>query len=126
MSQVVNVGADPDLATVSHLIELIRAEVDALEAVLPDAIAVQCMPSPVPRPREDTVEREKNRRSNPTLDTVLDERRLRLSQQVLRSRRLLRNAVIAARGVRRGLEISLVAWHGEQEDENATACVSGR
>jgi hypothetical protein len=98
MSQVVNI-----------------AEVDALEAVLPAVIDVHLLPAPVARPREDTAEREKNRRSNPVLDTVLDDRRLHLSQQLLRSRNLLRSAVIAVRGVRRGLEVSLNEWHGESE-----------
>jgi hypothetical protein len=117
MSQVANIAADPDLPSVTHLIGLIRAEVDALEALLPDAIDVQCLPSPRILPREDTAERAKNRRSDPTLATVADESRLALSQQVLRSRRLLQNVAVAARGVRRGLEISLVAWCGEDENE---------
>lgn len=116
-SRLVDLDVSTDVAEWRRLIALFRAEADALERLIPDAIDVQCLPSPRLLPREDTSERAKNTRSNPTLEIVLDEGRLQLSGQLVRSRNLLRRAVVALRGVRRGLEISMDAWSGESEDE---------
>jgi hypothetical protein len=48
--------------------------------------------------------------ADPVADTVTDPQRMALRLQVQRSERLMRDALIRVRGVRRGLEIRMVGW----------------
>lgn len=117
---------DEDDELIEALVARIRAESDELAAILPRAVGAQWRPAQIPRPREDTAERASGGHSNPTLDTVADGRRLRLRVQVLRSERVLRDAAVALRGVRRGLEIALSRWEGDEGTEHkASAQGSG-
>lgn len=107
--------------TLARLVALVREESAALEAALSGALAVQWQPSPVPKPRDDTTERAKGGHGDPTPSIVADGRRLDLRAQVEASRRTLRDAAVAVRGVRRGLEIALLRWEGAEESGEPTA-----
>lgn len=103
----------PEDADLLALASLAEAEARRLADMLPDALAVQWSPSPVPKPRDDTHERATGAPSDPTAETALDGRRLRLRAQVIESERALRGSVVALVGVRRGLERTLDAWAGD-------------
>jgi hypothetical protein len=109
--------SDETSSALERLLRTVRAECDSLEATLPAAYAAQWLPSPVPRPREDTAERAKGGHGDPTPSIALDDRRLAVREQLHRSEAVVRDAVVAVRGVRRGLEMRLVEWEGEKEDE---------
>ncbi len=104
---------DPTEATLERLAEIVREECDALGLTIPAAASAQWTPSPIPKPRDDTAERAKGGHGDPTPDVVLDGRRLALRAQVLRSETVLRDALVAVRGVRVGLERALSRWEGE-------------
>lgn len=104
---------DPADADLEALAALVVEESRRLAGMLPDALASQWSASPIPKPRDDTTERSKGAPSDPTAAVALDGRRLRLRAQVIESERVLRDAAIAVVGVRRGLERTLGAWHGE-------------
>jgi hypothetical protein len=105
--------SDPEDFRLEALVRLIRLEGDALAGLLQEGSAVQWSASPVPRPRDDTTERAKGGHGDPTPSIVVDDRRLAVRDQVVRSEKVLRDAALALRGVRRGLEISLASWAGE-------------
>lgn len=94
----------------ARLVNLLSFEVDQLAAVTGPALEARWSPSPVPRPRDDTTERSTGAHSDPTADIALDERRMALSVQIMKSERLLEQALVAIRGVRRGLERTLERW----------------
>ncbi|MDG4801747.1 hypothetical protein [Micromonospora sp. WMMD980] len=104
---------DRDAVRMVDLVTAVRDELAALEGVLPAAMDAQWTSAPVARPREDTAERMKNRRSEPTADITLDPHRLQLRDQVVRSGHTLNRALIALRQVRQGVEQALTPWHGE-------------
>lgn len=112
MATPVDLDIDPEAARIEGLLDWARRESEALRANLPAAIDVMYSASPRPRSREDTAERAKNQTSDPTSTIALDEPRLALREQVIRSERAIRNAVIVLRGVRLGLEHALAAWEG--------------
>lgn len=114
MKHLIDVGADPDVVRWQHLLALLRREVDALEVALPGAIDAQWERSPVPRPREDTHERASGGISDPTADVAADEARVILRAQLVRSERIARSTIVAVRGVRRGLEMALARWEGDE------------
>jgi hypothetical protein len=90
-------------------------EVEALRAVLPVALAVRYEPAPIAR----LFESERGSRSgvpDPTADVALDERRLALSEQLTKSVGLLNAALVNVIGVRRGIERTLNAWEGLNEE----------
>lgn len=89
---------------------MLTKEIAALAPVLDKALAAQWSVPPARRPDEDTAERSKGPHSDPTLGIALDERRLALSAQVKESDRVLRDAIVAVRGVRRGLELRFGEW----------------
>ncbi|GAA2843999.1 hypothetical protein Acy02nite_68690 [Actinoplanes cyaneus] len=103
-------GADPDELRLTQLVAWARAEADALDMVIPAAVEAQWTAAPVARPRDDTTERAKNQRADPTSDVALDTARQALRQQVVESETSLRKTIIALRGVRLGLERSLTSW----------------
>ena len=96
-------STDPDTAQILTLIKDLRAEADALEALISIAADAQWTAAPVARPREDTAERAIGRFSDPTSEIALDSGRLLCRSLVVRSRNLLQRAVPALREVRRGL-----------------------
>lgn len=112
MSTPVDLDLDPDQARLDRLVDWTRAEADALAELIPAAVDAQWVAPPQHRPRLDTTERAKGGHSDPTPAITLDERRLALRLQVIRSERALREAIIALRGVRLGLETTLGAWEG--------------
>ncbi|MGC5319340.1 DUF7169 domain-containing protein [Micromonospora arida] len=104
---------DPDELRFRRLLELLAEESAALTACLPAALDAQWSAAPIARPREDTTERAKGLRSDPTANIVLDDRRQHLRTQLVTSMTVLQRAVVTVRGVRRGLEMTLAAWDGE-------------
>lgn len=107
------IGDDPKDADLMRLAEIAVEECGALAAMLPAALEYQWRRPSSVRPDVDTTERETGGHSDPTADVALDGRRLRLRAQVIKSERVLRDAVIAARGVRVGLEKALAAYDAD-------------
>lgn len=112
-SRQVDLYADPDQLRMDGLIRWVRAECDALEAILPAAVDAQWQRPPVRKASDDTTERSKGGHSDPTSAIALDDVRSQLRSQVLNSEHVLRTAIVALRGVRRGLERRLEAWEGD-------------
>ncbi|TDC35709.1 hypothetical protein [Micromonospora sp. KC213] len=104
---------DRDVTRIGDLMSRIRDELDALEALLPAAIDAQWTAAPVARPREDTTERMKNTRSDPTADVATDSARLHLREQVVRSAHVLAGGIATLRRVRRDVGDALTPWCGE-------------
>lgn len=109
----VDLDLDPDEARLHNLTAWARREADLLDAVIPAVSDAQWSPAPIDRPRIDTAERIKGLASDPTATVALDSARLDLRAQVVRSERVLRDAIVALRGVRRGLERALAPWSRE-------------
>jgi len=91
---------------------LIVEEALKLSAVLEAADDIQWQPSPVPRPRDDTTERSRGGHSDPTLTTVLDDRRLKLRDEVRRSSWSLGELLRKVREYRTALEDAVDHWNG--------------
>jgi hypothetical protein len=109
--------SDPTNAAELRALALaVRREVDALVSTLAEAMDVQWMPSPIPRPRDDTTERAKGGHGDPTPSITLDDRRLDVRAQVRASARRLGEAAEAARVTRAALEAALDAWAGHHEE----------
>jgi hypothetical protein len=102
-------------ADVSAVVKATTAEALRLLLLLDDAVAVQWQTSPVPKPREDTTQRASGAISDPTLATVLDERRLAVRQAVRRAASALDAHSSALSSARRDVEIALQAWEGSSE-----------
>ena len=96
------IEAEAEVAPIERLVQLIRAEADTLADYLPEAQAVQWLPT-------GPIVTEPGKPSDPTGETVADPGRLALRLQVIRSERLLRETAVALIGVRRGLEMALDA-----------------
>lgn len=97
--------ADPDALSMR---ELLVACVDAwteLAQLVEEASEVQFMPSPIPRPAEDTTERAKGGHSDPTLRVVADARRIAVREFVL-------NSIREAQRLKRQGEHALDRWAG--------------
>lgn len=101
---------DRDETRLAGLTAWARREADLLDALLPVATAAQWTAAPVARSREDTTERAKNMRSDPTSAIALDSDRIALRAQVVRSEHALRTAIMTLRGVRIGLTRALAPW----------------
>lgn len=110
---VVDIDLDVEALRMEGLLDWAQRELDELRALLPAAIDAQWLPGRVPLPREDTDERSTGRPSDPTAETALDERRLSVREQVIRSEHLIRKTLVVLRGVRLALEKALDAWEGE-------------
>lgn len=91
----------------------VRDELAALEALLPIALEAQWATAPVARPREDTAERSKNYRADPTGDLASDPTRLQLRESVVRSASTLWRGALALREVRQDVARALTPWTGE-------------
>lgn len=108
--------ADDRDPLISHVLRRFAEEVETLEALLPQALAVQWSPSPIPRPRDDTTERASGGHGDPTLAVVVDDRRLALREQITRSREVLADGTARVRGVRLALSRALLEWEGESPE----------
>ena len=80
---------------------------------LAEAEEIQWTAAPIPKPREDTTERAKGGHGDPTLATVLDERRLAVRLRVEEARVILAHNEEAAVEARRNLDAAIAAWNGE-------------
>jgi hypothetical protein len=91
---------------VTRLIEHLREEAARLEKLWP--VAVECQWMAAPRLSGVVAERKgRGERVDPTAGVALDDARLALRTQIARSEALVRESVVNARGVRRGIEIAL-------------------
>ncbi|WP_148709966.1 hypothetical protein [Micromonospora sp. M71_S20] len=104
---------DRDAIRMGDLVAALRDELGKLESVLPAAVDAQWTAAPVARPREDTAERMKNRRSDPTGDIALDSDRLRLRAELVRSANVLACGIVSLRQARQAVRDSLTPWFGE-------------
>lgn len=94
--------------------EVIRAELEILLEALSHAEDRRWDPSPMPRPREDTSQRAiGGAPSDPTADTVLDARRLAVSDAVSRAENVLAYAAKSLRERREALELAVRRYDGE-------------
>ena len=85
-----------------------------LALTLREAEEIQWSPSPIPKPREDTTERTKGGApSNPTLDVVLDERRMEVRAAVEEATRELEALAGALDAARARLERAVDRWNGD-------------
>ncbi|MFI7069522.1 DUF7169 domain-containing protein [Micromonospora sediminicola] len=116
--RIADLDADRDAIRFAGLLADLRRELDGLEALLPAAIDAQWTTPPTPRPREDTSERMKNKRSEPTADIALDPDRLQLRQQLVRSAHVLRGGVLALAQVRQDVGGALTPWVGEESEHD--------
>lgn len=107
-----DLDVDPDELRLRTLLDELRQAVDGVAELIPAAIDAQWSAAPVARPREDTSERAKGLRSDPTADVVTDPDRLLLRTHILHTVRVVRAAGAALRGARSGLAQSLEPWQG--------------
>lgn len=80
---------------------------------LADAEEIQWTAAPIPKPREDTTERAKGGHGDPTLATVLDERRLAVREAVEEAHAVLAANTEATAAARRKLNAAIASWNGE-------------
>lgn len=104
---------DRDVIRMGDLVDTLRREIDALESLLPAAIDAQWTKAPFARPREDSAERMKNRRVDPTCDIALDADRLYLRARVVRCAHVLAGGIGAVRRVREDIDQAMTPWRGE-------------
>lgn len=102
------IEAELEAAPLTRLVELVRAEAEALALSYDIARSVQ-WDAPHPLPVEN------GQPANPTADTATDAERLALRLQIIRSERLLREAVVALAGVRIGLDRALKPYESATE-----------
>lgn len=96
---------DPDAYSMRELLDAcVRAWTELTELV-EEAAEVQFMPSPIPRPAEDTSERSKGGHSDPTSRIVADARRAAVREFVTDSLR-------ASQKLKRQGEAALDRWAG--------------
>lgn len=95
--------------TVRELAEELPGLLDDLSA----AQAIQWEAAPVPTPRDDTSERAKGGKSDPTARVVFDERRLRVRAAVIAAERVLETTLREARDARVTLRSAVAAWEGD-------------
>ncbi|MCZ9884616.1 DUF7169 domain-containing protein [Arthrobacter sp. B2a2-09] len=85
----------------------------SLARSLADAEEIQWTAAPVPKPREDTTERAKGGHGDPTLATVLDERRLAVRQAVEEAHATLAANTEATAAARQKLDLAIASWNGD-------------
>lgn len=108
----VNLDLDPEAVQLDNLADQVRQEAEALHTILSMALDVQWTATPTVQASDDTADRVKHRAIDPTGEIACDLDRLALRDQILQSQHVLRDAVVALRGVRRGLERALRPWQG--------------
>lgn len=97
--------ADPDALNMRELLAACVTSWTELAALVEEAAEVQFMPSPIPRPAEDTTERSKGGHSDPTARITTDARRIAVREFVTDSLR-------ASQKLRRQGEAALDRWAG--------------
>lgn len=100
-----NIFADPDALSMRELLDACVRAWTELAALVEEAAEVQFMPSPIPRPAEDTTERSKGGHSDPTARITADARRIAVREFVTDSLR-------ASQKLRRQGEAALDRWAG--------------
>jgi hypothetical protein len=100
-------------ATLPTAVHSFAKETLLLARSLGEAEEIQWTAAPIPKPREDTTERAKGGHGDPTLATVLDERRLAVRLRVEEARVILAHNEEAAVEARRNLDAAIAAWNGE-------------
>lgn len=100
-------------AEVADAISTLRAFLDDVERVFPDAVAAQWERSPsAPQPRDEERGRVAGPISDPTYETVADERRLELRAEVRRHEAFLSWAAQGAGKLSGRLSSAVDAWEG--------------
>jgi hypothetical protein len=102
--------------TLASLAVTARGLAETLPTLLDELAAAQSIqwePAPVPSPRDDTSERSKGGRSDPTARAVFDERRLRVRAAVVAAERVLETALHDARDSLAGLRSAVAEWEGD-------------
>jgi len=95
--------------------EQLAEEVEQLIALLPVIEEAQWEKSPGLERAAETADRHvSSAPSDPVGDTVADPARLEIRSQAKRSERLMKDALVKVRGVRRGFEISFNRWEGSR------------
>lgn len=95
--------------------DLIRSSGDALVRLgtaLAHAADVQWSPPAAPSKRNETPEKAKHTISNPTVDTALDERRLRVRAAVIEGETTLEAIIEQAHDAATSLEAAFTEWAG--------------
>lgn len=100
-----DIFADPDALSMRELLAACVTAWTELAALVEEAAEVQFMPSPIPRPAEDTSERSKGGHSDPTARITADARRIAVREFVTDSLR-------ASQKLRRQGEAALDRWAG--------------
>ena len=96
--------------SLTHYLDLLDAEIKMLRSLIPDAVDLQWDAPPKSGGRV----KSKSDIADPTGNLATDPARLQLRYQLSCSDELLKNALINARGVRRGLEHRLAPYLGEE------------
>ena len=112
----IDIFADPDDANLAALIHVAREELSELERLAPAAVERQWLAPPRPAPREDTAERSKGLRNDPTATIALDDRRLAVRQGLVNSHRSLKAAIFTMREYRHKLVTALDNWNGDNDE----------
>ena len=94
------------------LVRELATEALLLALSLGEAESIQWSPSLTPKPREDTTERASGGHGDPTLATVVDERRLAVRAQVDAGTAHLEEAVSALRRARANVDEAVNSWNG--------------
>lgn len=102
---------------IGHYAEKIQDEIDGLLKLLPVIEEVQWDPSPAVQTDRDPEMKDRiitGALVDPTASITCDPQRLAVRAQAIRSERIMKDALVRVRGVRRGLEIALDNWeHGK-------------
>ena len=106
----------------TRLAAIAADEIVQLQRVLPLATEVQWDRSTASRgERDETGRRASGGHSDPTADVATDPARLHVREVLTRGERLLAEAVVLLRGLRRGLERAMTDWEGPEDDESSTS-----
>lgn len=93
-------------------IKAFAADYLRLQQLLNDLDGAQWQAGRSPVPREDTTERSKGLTSDPTSNTVADERRLQLRAAVIEAERALASAAERLRAAERHVHDAFKKWQG--------------
>lgn len=98
-------AVDPDALSMRELVTLCVDVWTELAQLVDEAAEVQSLPSPIPRPAEDTSERGKGGHGDPTFAVVQDARRMAVREFVL-------DSIRAASSLKHRGERALDRWAG--------------
>lgn len=100
-------------ATLAETVRAFTEEAVFLARSAAEAEEIQWTAAPIPKPREDTTQRAKGGHGDPTLDIVLDERRLAVRLRYEEARVVLQELTSQAADARRNLDAAIASWNGE-------------